>query len=233
MPSLVGSEMCIRDRSLPWKYNRPPSGFWVNWQDSNGKAWWPVNIASANSLPPPEELKNLPLEVLIDILTSARPLHRALQSYLKRKKKGEPPERKTPPEIDPHKRVDTSQFLLQRTRRVSWAINALRERIERPAATKECLDWRLRGPVGVMALAEALKREAQSDEEKAFMLTELALELARIKPKEAQGCLAPARVNKEIRDLIVELRDHIPSRGIGRVRNLKQYLDSVFEIVLK
>lgn len=219
--------------SLPWKYNRPPSGFWVNWEDSNGKAWWPVNIASVNSLPPPEELKNLPLEVLIDILTSARPLHRALQSYLNRKDKGKPPGEETPPILDPHKRVDTSQFLLQRTRRVSWAINALRERIERPAATKECLNWRLRGPVGVMVLAEALIREAQSDEEKAFMLTELALELARIKPKESQGCLAPERVNKEIRDLIAELRGRIPSRGLGRVRNLKQYLDSVFEIVLK
>ena len=72
-------------------------------------------------LPPPEELKHLPLDVLINILSSARPLHRVLRDYLRRRKKdgtkvdgGEI--------VDPHKRVDTSQFLLQRTRRISWAL---------------------------------------------------------------------------------------------------------------
>lgn len=106
---------------LPWLEPRPPSGFWVRWKDSEGRAWWPVNVASTTSLPPPQELRDLPLEVLVDILTSARPLHRALSDYLKRRKAGEPGAASGPPIIDPHKRVDTSQFLLQRTRRVSSA----------------------------------------------------------------------------------------------------------------
>ncbi len=71
-----------------WSEVRPPSGFWVRWPDAVGTAWWPVNVESAASLPPPEELQDLPLEVLIDILTSTRPLHRVLQAYRDRGPKG-------------------------------------------------------------------------------------------------------------------------------------------------
>ena len=106
---------------LQWDSKVPPSGFWVRWRESEGSAWWQVNILSAAALPPPEELRDLPLEVLISILSSARPLHRVLGEFLRRRK-----ERASMPnttsEVDPHKRVDTSQFLLQRTRRISAAL---------------------------------------------------------------------------------------------------------------
>ena len=151
---------------LDWDKPRAPSGFWVRCEGSDGLAWWPVNVAAGNVLPPPEELKNLPLDVLLDILSSARPLHRVLGPYLKRKRRKEKQDVVTA--VDPHKRVDTSQFLLQRTRRLSWALTAVRERLERPVATIDFLQWRLRGPVGVTALADALVREAHSEEEKAF-----------------------------------------------------------------
>lgn len=103
---------------LPWDRARPPSGFEVRIDGDAATAWWPVNALSANSLPPPDELKDLPLDTLIDLLTSARPLHRQLADYLKRKK----PKTVGAMDagiVDPHKRVDTSRFLLQRTRRLS------------------------------------------------------------------------------------------------------------------
>ena len=61
-----------------------------------------------------------------NILSSARPLHRVLKGYLKRRKKhdGDGGDGVL---VDPHKRVDTSQFLLQRTRRISWALAILEE----------------------------------------------------------------------------------------------------------
>ena len=135
--------------NLDWKLKRPPSGFWVSWEGMTGRAWWPVNVESSKPLPPPDELKDLPLEVLIDILTSARPLHRVLGAYLRRRK--EVNDLLSLPEflVDPLKRVDTSQFLLQRTRRVSWALNALKERLERPVATEEGLQWPFVGTGGV------------------------------------------------------------------------------------
>lgn len=213
---------------LPWTSDRPPSGFWVQWKGSVGRAWWPVNVTAGDVLPPPEELKNLPLEVLINILSSARPLHRVLKDYLRRKQREKGSADDTPI-IDPHKRVDTSQFLLQRTRRISWALNALRERLERPVVTVEFLKWRLHGPVGVMALAKALVREAKSDEEKAFLISELALELARAKPEPATGCLPPEQHVEEIRTVIAELRALVPENTADQPDNLRQYVNSVFD----
>ena len=143
---------------LKWQFDAPPSGFWVRWQNSDGSAWWQVNVLSSAALPPPDELKDLPLEVLISILSSARPLHRVIGEYLRRRKQ-KPPSLPDTTEVDPHKRVDASQFLLQRTRRISLALSTLRERLERPVSTVDALHWRLRGPVGVMAVADAIVRE--------------------------------------------------------------------------
>ncbi len=216
-----------------WQDTRPPSGFWVTWKELSRPAWLPVNVASAASLPPPQELKNLPLEVLINILTSARPLHRAIKEYLKRKKRGDGGNGPGGVILDPHKRVDTSQFLLQKTRRVSWALNGLRERIERPVISEECMQWRLRGPVGVLALADALCQEARSDEEMAFLISELALELARAKPREALNCLPTKKVRKEIHNIVIELKNLIPFDQLSKQDKLKEYVDSVFSAILK
>ena len=212
---------------IPWDTERPPSGFWVRWAGSVGSAWWPVNVLTGNALPPPAELKNLPLEVLINILSSARPLHRVLGGYLRRRGREKNGDGANKPVVDPHKRVDTSRFLLQRTGRISWALNALRERLERPAVTLEFLLWRLHGPVGVLALAKALEREAQSDEEKAFLISELILELARVKPQATPGCLPPTQHLAEIRALIPELKSLVPGGPAGP-ENLRRYVDSVF-----
>lgn len=168
--------------------------------------------------------------MLINILSSARPLHRVLVDYLRRRKREKAKDGDNPV-VDPHKRVDTSQFLLQRTLRISWAMNALRERLERPVATLEYLSWRLHGPVGVMALAKALVREAQSTEELAFLISELALELARAKPVMALGCLPPKQHITEIRAVIFELRMLIPEKTLGEPGNLREYVESVFKAV--
>lgn len=216
--------------NVKWEQERPPAGFWVRWLGSEGAAWWPVNVTAGEVLPPPEELKHLPLEILINILSSARPLHRVLQGYLKRRLNhaGGGDEGVI---VDPHKNVDTSQFLLQRTRRISWALNALRKRLERPVVTLEFLRWRLRGPVGVTALAEALVREARSDEERAFLISELALELDRTKPEGKEGCVPPEIHLDEIRQVILDLRDLVPAIDENTPENLRRYVETVFKAV--
>jgi hypothetical protein len=62
------------------------------------------------------------------------------------------------------------------------------ERLSRPAMHIEALRWRLAGPVGPLALAHALDREAQSPGEAAFLLVEVLLALRRIPiPRVAVG----------------------------------------------
>ena len=161
---------------------------------------------------------------MIEILTSAKPLHLALQRWLTRQK-GHGTDG---PEVllDPHERVDTSTFLLQRTRRVSWALDALRTRLERPVASGEALDWRLRGPVGVQAISRAIVKEARSAEERAFLLAELMLELARVRPSEIPGGLPLAKIKAGLREMIAELRALLAVESLPNDPAFRAYLEA-------
>lgn len=214
---------------IGWERERAPSGFRVSWAGSISAAWWPVNVLTAAALPPPAELKNLPLEVLIEILTSARPLHQALQRWLRRRQ-----EQKLDGmaiALDPHKRVDTSRFLLQRTRRVSDALRALRQRLERPVVSEPALAWRLRGPVGVLALAQAIGKEAHSEEERCFLLTELCLELRRVRLHSPPDALDAKRVRAALAELAEEIRAGISMEALAGMPALAAYTQRAFEEV--
>jgi hypothetical protein len=212
---------------LAWDHERAPSGFLARWKGSGGSAWWPVNVVSTASLPPPAELKDLPLDVLIEILTSAKPLHQALERWLRQTTGNK--SRDDGISLDPHKRVDTSSFLLQRTRRVSDALTGLRKRLEQPIASEQALEWRLRGPVGVMALAQAVSKEARSEQERCFLLTEICLELARVRPPSLQGGLRAARVRKSLRGLAREIRATISQDALAGLPALASYTQAAFE----
>ncbi|MEN6549496.1 MAG: hypothetical protein ABFE07_25915, partial [Armatimonadia bacterium] len=213
------------DVTLAWPLPRPPSGLWVRWTGAKSAAWWPVNIVSSHSLPPPEELRELSLDVLLTVLTSARPLHRVLRERLNGSSLS-PSD--APGIIDPLKKVDTSQFLLQRSRRVSWALCSLRERLEKPVPNEHCLQWRLHGPVGVMAVAKALEREAHSEDEAAFLLSELALEVYRVRPAEGIGCLPPSRVRAALKGLLAELKAMVPNAVNGGDTDMAKYVGMVW-----
>jgi hypothetical protein len=194
---------------------------------SRGSAWWPVNVVTSASLPPPAELKDLPLEVLIDILTSAKPLHVALERWLCRHK--ENGSRDGSVSLDPHKRVDTTSFLLQRTRRVSDALTGLRKKLEQPVVSEQALEWRLRGPVGVLALAQAVSKEARSEQERCFLLTEVCLELARVHPQISPGSLSTAQIRKGLRELAREIRSTISQEALVGLPALAAYTEAAFE----
>jgi hypothetical protein len=209
---------------LPWSSNRPPAGFRIIRPGVEGAAWWPVNVRDGASLPPPAELSDLPLEVLIEILTSAKPLHLAIQRWLARQRGvgADGPEVL----LDPHERVDTSTFLLQRTRRVSWALDALRTRLERPVASTEALGWRLRGPVGVQAISRAIVKEARGAEERAFLLAELMLELARVRPSEIPGGLRSAEIKGGLHEMIAELQALLAVESLPNDPAFRSYLEA-------
>lgn len=211
---------------LPWQADRPPSAFRVGWRGSKGLAWWPVNVRDAASLPPPDELRALLLDDLIEILGSARPLHQVLRRWPRRRYAGNPDE--ASPHLDPHRRVDTATFLLQRTRRLAWALTELRKRLSQPVPSREALQWRLHGPCGVMALALAILAENRTESEKAFQLTEIAVELARVEPRHAPGCLPRAQVRAALRECIRNIRALVPTGALDRLPQMKRYVRRVF-----
>ena len=216
---------------VPWLHDLAPSGIWVTWDEAPDLAWWPVNIADGETLPFIAELRDLPLEVLINLLTSNRPLHQVMIRYLKLLKRSERgPELLTV--IDPHQRVDTTKFLLQRTRRVSLALRRIREKLEGRFLTLEALRWRLRGPISGLAIARAIQRESSSQEETAFLLAELALELSRVRVHK-ESWIRPRTARNEIRQVIRELSELVQSKRLERSGPMKTYLKKAFQEALR
>ena len=226
--SEVGEVMEGSVIEIPWPSPKPPSGVWVYWSKQLGRSWWPVEVLSPDALLPPEEMRNLPLDILIRILTSAQPLHRILAAEVRRQE-----EAKSRLDAafltDPHKKVDVSAFLLQRSRRMAAAIDALCDRLTRATPNEACLHWKLQGPVGLQAVVEALHRESRSAEERAFLMTEVALALARVEPESAPGSLEPVRVKSAIRVEIEKIQGLLPAGDLTGVPQLRDYVERAFE----
>jgi hypothetical protein len=91
------------------------------------------------------------------------------------------------------------------------------------------MEWRLKGPVGVTAVQGAILKEAQSEDEQVFLLTELALELSRANPTTAAGCLRIQEVNERIHDMLAELKSQTMQRLVNSPQALKDYVRSAFK----
>jgi len=180
-------------QDIPWRDQAAPSGLVARWLEDGAArtSWLPICVERQGDLPPPEELKDLPIEVLAEILGSARPLAMIVAAYRARIKSSSA----LSSELDPLKRFDSSAFLLNRTRRVSATFRALAESLSKPCPTEEALAWRLEGPCGARAVARAVSADFAEDPDKCrFFLSELCLDLLEVEPRSETGCLPPDRV---------------------------------------
>ena len=64
-----------------------------------------------------------------------------------------------------------------------------------------------------------------------FLLSELALELARCKPQSAPGCLPTKDVSNAIQSVISEIRTGVPKDATGAATNLQGYVNRVFQTI--
>jgi len=198
---------------LPWPEKPIPSGFNVYIEDEVMPAFWALNAETRKVLPTPDVLKNLKLPELIEILSSTRTLISSMRKILRDKESSSESGYHEKEYMDPHKRVDTSGYILQRTRRMSNALSALGERIARPVYTMESLEWRLNGPVGVSALCEAMAKEVEKThldddmkkEEMLFFLAELTIEFANIEPVINNDSLSKTEIMDELKKFLRSL----------------------------
>jgi hypothetical protein len=215
------------EHAIPWQGPEIPFLLQVTWTHKGGTAAasWPVNVSNPATLPPPEALRSLTLGELLQVLASTRPMPQAVAEVLARRKhkKGDGGD-----ELDPLKRFDSQSFLLRRTKRLAAALERLRERLERPASSREAFEWRLFGPVGPMALAEGYMREASSAGEAKFCLGEIALVLHRVQPdKVAADGLPRATVAESLKKAIQQVAER--AAQIPPVPEIDRYAASAFE----
>jgi hypothetical protein len=231
--SLIDAASWLRDGKqklvvISWEAKRPPSSLEVRWRNKEREeytAQWVVNVADMSALPPPDELGSLSLAELMEILTSARPMHEAVMRILDRREKKIAPGATV--EIDPHKKVDTSQFLLRRMRRVAQALEGMHERLQQPVGFIEALRWRLRGPIGPVALAERLSEE--DPDGAPFMIAEVATTLREV-PWRPLGSLGISDINAEVDETVRAL--HELATKAPAPTNLAKYVRASFKELL-
>jgi hypothetical protein len=200
----------------------PVSCLKVRWQDGTGSwlsADWIVNVTDAGLLPPPSELASLNLEDLLAVLTSSRPAHWLIaERLLLRESEGQ---QSTVSVVDPHKKVDTSQFLMRRMRRLSHALEGLRKRLEQPLVSVEGMRWRLQGPFGPIALAKALM--AESGPGAPFFVLEIAATLQSIRWPSSYSVSEEAR-SAVVREVLGTLKSLALDDTGDSPANLRRYV---------
>jgi hypothetical protein len=186
-----------------------PSTLSVTWTGNAQprKAAWFVNVRDPALLPPPADLRTLPVEVLLAVLATTRPLRVALEHALRAK--GIP---NGADDLDPLKRFDSSGLLLQRTRRTSAALLGIERRLNRPIPNLDSLEWRLAGTLGPEHVALKLVEEAASDKilvpgEAHFLLAELGLTVSRVPWTTLAGDIGPVPVRSRVQKSIRVIRD--------------------------
>lgn len=206
------------------RISEPESGLTVRWCDAAGElrsAIWPVNVSDVSRLVPPSELRDLALEDLILVLTSARPAFRVLAERAERKRTS----RTQTVETDPHRRVNTSGFLIKRMRRLAKALEGLRARLERSVSSLEGWRWRLQGPLGPVALARALSGE--SGPEGPFFVSEVAAMLQELRITAGDGVSLDA-LQQELEHSLLVLRTLSLEKAADMPANLTRYVQEVF-----
>lgn len=192
-----------------------PAYLLVQWDAGHGpcEATWTANVEDRSALPPPTELAQLPVEVLLAALASTRPLPVAVEQELRRLERTGPDDGLVG--LDPLRRFDESQLLLQRTRHLSLALWRLQDRLGRPAASLDAIHWRLHGTFGPLAIADGLVRAAEQQRtipgEAHFLLAELALTVAAV---DWSHVAAGIDVNR-VRALVAEVFDAVDDRRIA------------------
>lgn len=206
-----------------------PSYLVVRWSERGETcvATWAANIDDRTALPPPADLADLPVEVLLAALASSRPLPRALEDELRRREQSSDIGDRGD-ELDPLKRFDSSGLLLQRTRHLSLALWRLSERLSRPVTSLDVLRWRLHGVIGPVSIADGLLAAARDDRavpgESNFLLAELALTVANVDWASVAPSIPRRELEREIHEVLEAIDRHAASLPVTSDEGLARYV---------
>jgi hypothetical protein len=213
------------------------AGLRLEWRDGEGRpqnATLPVHTAGGESLLPPEEFRSITADGILECLLSGRDPAEWVYAQEQRQERGRA--KGMVRDVDPLRVVDTSAYLLYRTRRFGAALSAMGDRLAKTVRTRDAIVYRLRqDPLGPQMLAEALAREWEptacqpegGERDPAvllFFLGEIQLAVAHL-----GRCLGESRLLPLFRET-VEAIDRESGRIAGRFSppaNLSNYLKAV------
>jgi hypothetical protein len=164
-PELLASDAWQREGQkalveIAWDAVQPPEKLLVRWADN--EAFLPLNVDDRRELPPPPQLDKMTADDMLGILAASDPsaAYRAWAKSQQPDDQGEDElDAAVPVDLDPLKRYDLHATFLHRIRRRARVLAQLRANLQRPVSGRQALEWRLRGLVGIEALAERLVRD--------------------------------------------------------------------------
>lgn len=194
--------------AIPWDPPEPPEKILVRWD--SGEAFWTVNVQDAHLLPPPEALARMSADEMLRILAASDP-GTVFRAWVRRHHAGDPDDEldlAELPDLDPLKRYDLQETFLRRVRARARVLAAARANLERPVWSIQALDWRLRGLIGIQALAQRMLGDlvnANSKTSEAVLaLADLLVMLDEVAYQEAEGAITLKQFLKTYRPFLAE-----------------------------
>ena len=207
--------------TLQWPPPQPPDRLLVSW--GRKEAFLPLNVQDGQQLPPPERLEQMSADDMLWILAAADPSS-AFRAWARGEQTSESfdtdLDSATPIDLDPLHRHDLQSTFLHRIRRRARVLTQLRANLQRPVWGRQALEWRLRGMIGIRALAERLLREiGNSDgmpDEALLTLADFLIVLREVDYAPGDGCLSKQEFEGVFWPFLRELADHLEEQIVVR-----------------
>jgi len=226
IPVLEASDWTGRGRppsvEVEWSPADPPARLRVIWDQH--AAFLPLNVHDAGLLPAPAILRDMTAEEMLVILAASDP-GAALRVWQRRHaSSADLPfdadlDSATPVDLDPLHLHELSTTFLHRIRRRARIMAQLRLFVERPAINAQSLDWRLRGLIGIEALARKFadefdaasksERGGADPREALLTLADLLIVLRSARYSESEGAIPKAHFERVYRPFVAELAHHL------------------------
>ena len=196
--------------TLEWLPPQPPDRLLVSWDGQ--QAFLPLNVEDAQQLPPPARLEQMSADDMLWILAAADP-SAAFRAWAR----GQQPsdsfdtdlDSATPIDLDPLRRHDLQATFLHRIRRRARILAQVRANLQRPVWGRQALEWRLRGMIGIEALAERLVREiatvVDTSNEALLTLADFLIVLHEVDYAPSAGCLSKPEFDAVFRPFLHDL----------------------------
>ena len=211
--------------TLPWLPLEPPDRLLVLWDGE--EAFLPLNVEDGQQLPPPALLEKMSADDMLWILAAADP-SAAFRAWARAQ---QPSDRfdidvdsATPVDLNPLRRHDLQVTFLYRIRRRARILMQLRANLQRPAWGRRALDWRLRGMIGIEALAQRLVRNiatsSDAGDEALLTVADFLIVLHEVDYVPSDGSLSKQEFDAAFRSFLRELADKLQAQVAAQQSNI-------------
>jgi hypothetical protein len=223
---------------LRWAPPQPPERLLVRWDDF--EACLPLNVEDARDLPPPDNLARMTADDMLLILAAPDP-GAAFRAWVRRERlvdeDDDGVDEAVPIDLDPLRRYDLRATFLHRIRRRARVLADLRANLERPVWSRQALDWRLRGLIGIAPLAERILRElieGKSPHGEALLtLADLLIVLNEVDYKPSDGSLPKSDFDSSYRSFLSELASGLAALVRGQAGRVSEDVMEFWERVVE